>query len=359
MKPPNRIMLTWLIKASLRDMVPCQGLAWHTDIPPPGRVDQRTKGIQATNNPLLQHVQLAVLNGKVGHKASIINVSLKAIFFKTLVQHNTDRNWTRAPPCWRHFGAGLPHGDFRYSKKCCIPQLELISLGAHLSLCLWLVTIVVEPPNSDPFLTLVEILQPRQWWLPLSIMGCLNSLNPTRKGERGLKDIKGAKNYLNIRKIKIIKCKWQLAFKNFKWHCDGTLLCLMVLIVLVIPLKPAVASLDLLKGFPQKNKKNKRIPHTIDSPTAGFSGKLRKTIFTTSWNQPFSSVWMALVRFPRGHRQRDLSTPREAGANGAHFNGIAQSRAWWRWQQCTVYVGLWGGIRWYNMVYLYTVYLNK
>jgi hypothetical protein len=47
------------------------------DIPPPRQEYQRTEGIQATNDPLLQHVQLAALNGKVGHKARIINMSLK------------------------------------------------------------------------------------------------------------------------------------------------------------------------------------------------------------------------------------------------------------------------------------------
>ena len=58
-----------------------------------------------------------------------------------------------------------------------------------------------------------------------------------------------------------------MAFKNFKWHCDGTLLCLMVLTVLVIPLKPAVASLDLLKGSTPKTKQIFPILiYTIDSP---------------------------------------------------------------------------------------------
>ena len=124
----------------------------------------------------------------------------------------------------------------------------------------------------------------------MSIMGCLNILNPTRKGERGLKDIKGAKNYLNIRKIKIIKCKWQLAFKNFKWHCDGTLLCLMVLIVLVIPLKPAVASLDLLKGFPQKNKKKKKDSPYYRFPHCGIFRKIKKKHFHNQLKPAFLSV---------------------------------------------------------------------
>ena len=60
---------------------------------------------------------------------------------------------------------------------------------------------------------------------------------------------------------------------------------------------------------------------------------------------------MALVRFPRGHQQRDLSTLPEAGSNGAHFNGITQSCA------CSMatsnmveQVGFWGVKTWYNMV---------